>query len=61
MSNEQKFDVLGFVMDYEDGLLDEAQVIAGFQHLVDQGMHLVLQGHYGRTAEALIDAGLVRA
>lgn len=55
------FDVVGFVMAYEDGELNDEQVIDGFQHLVNQGMHLVLQGSYYRTATALIDAGLVRA
>lgn len=55
------FDRVSFVMDYEAGELDEAEIIDGFQHLVDDGTAWQLQGHYGRTAQALINAGLVTA
>ena len=49
---------VGFIMDYEAGNLTEAQVIAGFQKGIDSGLVWKLQGHYGRTAQALIEAGL---
>lgn len=54
---EPRFDTLAFIMQYECGELDEAETIAGFQGLIDSGAAWSLQGHYGRTAAALIDAG----
>ncbi len=47
------------LIDYESGLLDEEQVVELFQELVDTGLAWQLQGFYGRTAKALIEAGLV--
>lgn len=58
MSSE-KFDVVGFIMEYEDGALTDEEVVKGFQHLVDSGVVYQLQGHYQRTARALMDMGLV--
>jgi hypothetical protein len=55
------FDVVGNIMAFEDGELDDDEVIALFQHLVTTGMAWQLQGSYGRTAVALIEAGLVTA
>lgn len=52
---------LNQILAYESGELDEAGVIELFQSLVDSGLAWSLQGHYGRTAKALIDAGLVTA
>ena len=45
------------IIAYENGEMDEEEVISFFQELVDTGMVWVLQGHYGRTAQALLDAG----
>ena len=47
------------IIAYENGQLDEAGVIELFQSLVNTGLAWSLQGHYGRTAKALIEAGLV--
>ncbi len=53
-------DTVDFIMAYEAGELDEDQIIEGFQHLIDEGLVWQLQGHYVRTASALIGAGLCR-
>lgn len=42
---------------YEQGELDDIEVVDMFQELIDSGMAWALQGHYGRVAEALIDGG----
>lgn len=47
------------IMAYESGELDEEGTIELFQELVNSGLAWSLQGHYGRTATALIEAGLV--
>lgn len=53
-----QFDTVGFVIEYESGQLSEEEIIEGFQHLINDGTVWSLQGHYGRTAAALIEAGL---
>tara|TARA_R110000851_G_scaffold224671_1_gene377517 strand:+ start:374 stop:538 length:165 start_codon:yes stop_codon:yes gene_type:complete len=49
--------MVGDIIAYENGEMDEEEVISLFQELVNTGMVWVLQGHYGRTAQALLDAG----
>jgi hypothetical protein len=53
------YDYLSAIMAFENGELDESATIELFQYLVDTGMAWELQGAYGRTAQALIDSGLV--
>jgi len=45
------------IIAYESGELDDLETIELFQKLIDSGLAWQLQGHYGRTAHALIDAG----
>jgi hypothetical protein len=54
-----KFDELGFIMDWEDGKLPEDKVIEGFQQLIDSGTIRSLQGSYGRMAARLQQEGLI--
>lgn len=45
------------IMAYENGDMGEEEVAAFFQEMIDSGLVWQLQGSYGRTANALIDAG----
>ncbi len=59
MATTETFDMVGFIMAFEGGdLASEEELVEGFQHLIDSGHAWTLQGFYGRTAAALIDAGL---
>lgn len=40
---------------------DEDQVLAAWQHLVDTGLAWSLQGWFGRTAQQLINQGVISA
>lgn len=57
MATKEKFDTVGFIMDYEAGELDDQAIEEGFQHLIDDGTVWSLQGSYGRMAQYLIDEG----
>lgn len=45
------------IMDYESGELDDRGTLELFAELVRTGQAWQLQGHYGRTAHALIQGG----
>lgn len=49
------------IIAYETGELSEADTLALFSSLIADGSVWVLQGHYGRTAVQLIDAGIIDA
>lgn len=55
----QKIDLVDQIIKYEAGEMEEEEFISFFQYLVDTGRAWTLQGHYGRTAQHLIDQGLV--
>ena len=52
-------DIVGAIIDFESGNLDDAGVLTLFQHLVDTGMVWHLQGNYGRAANTLLERGLI--
>lgn len=45
------------IIKYEEGEMDDTEIDTFFQKLIDSGMAWTLQGHYGRTAERLIEEG----
>jgi hypothetical protein len=52
------YDVIGNIIAYEDGTLEDDDAIVLFQHLIDTGLARQLQGSYGRTAASLIERGV---
>jgi hypothetical protein len=57
MHTETPYDVTGNIIAFEQGELEHEDVITLFQELVNSGLAWQLQGSYGRTAMALIEAG----
>lgn len=49
--------IVDSIMQYESGDMSVEDTRVLFQHLVDTGLAWQLQGHYGRTAQRMIDAG----
>lgn len=45
------------IINYENGNMDEKEMVTFFQGLIDTGLAWSFQGHYGRTAAALIEEG----
>ena len=48
------------MIKYENGDMEAGEVMQFFQEPIDSGLAWKLQGHYGRTANALIEEGLCR-
>lgn len=53
-------DMVSDIMAFEEGSMDEERSIALFQRLLDSGLVWQLQGSYGRTAQRLLDRGLIK-
>ena len=51
-------DLVNQIMQYEDGGMDQDEIVEFFQGLIDSGTIHHLQGSYGRVAEQLIRQGL---
>tara|TARA_Y100001963_G_C6713024_1_gene415212 strand:+ start:467 stop:640 length:174 start_codon:yes stop_codon:yes gene_type:complete len=53
-------DIVSAIIEHEQGELSWEDTLELFQELVNNGMAWSLQGHYGRTAQRLIDDGLIQ-
>lgn len=49
------------IISYESGELSDKDTLELFSQLVKSGQAWTLQGHYGRTAQALIDSDWIDA
>jgi len=58
---KRPYDLVDFIMDFENGDADEKKVVEHFQKMIDNGTVWQLQGSYGRVAQKLIDKGLCHA
>ncbi len=55
----EKHETVDAIMAYESGELSPGDTIELFAHLVKTGLAWSLQGSYGRSAAALIQAGCI--
>lgn len=58
MTADQR-DLVGRIIDYENGDLSAVETLDLFAELIRSGMAWSLQGHYGRTAAALIEGEFI--
>ena len=47
------------LLDFEEGQLDQERILPLFANLIKSGLAWHLQGHYGRSAMRLIEAGFL--
>ena len=52
-------DIIDRIMSYEMGFMDDAETLKLFSELISNKMVWSMQGHYGRTASALINDGWI--
>ena len=57
--SKESVDIVGKIMAFEQGELDNEEVYSLFQFLLDSGMIHSLQGSYQRMAEELLLAGMI--
>lgn len=50
-------DLVDQIMEYESGMLSDPETLEMFSTIVKEKLQYSLQGHYGRTASALIEDG----
>jgi hypothetical protein len=60
VAEERKQDLLNAIISYEMDELTDEQVANLFQELHDTGLAYDLQGSYGRTAQYMIEHGLIQ-
>ena len=53
-------EMLNKIIAFEQGELNDSEIITLFQEMVNSGLVWELQGSYGRLAMNLIDNGVVR-
>lgn len=59
--SKSQFDLVGAIMDFEAGEATYDQKVILFQHIYDNNLTASLQGCYGRTVQALLEAGVIKA
>lgn len=59
MADTETYDVVGAIMDYEQGEQSAAETLELFSHLIKSGQINHLQGSYGRAAANMIDGGFL--
>jgi len=57
--NNEASTLVDNIIAYEQGELNDREIVCLFADLVRSGMAWSLQGHYGRTANALIKEGWI--
>lgn len=55
----KKINVIDMIIAYESGELEAEKTLELFAELIKTGQAYTLQGHYGRTATALIQDGYI--
>ena len=55
----ETYDVVGAIMDYEDGTQSARATLEMFSHLIKTGTIAGLQGSYQRTAQEMFDYGFL--